>query len=60
MLNNKIIVIGFLGVQTCYLNVDMDEAKRRYCEENDIDEITVESVREFDIKDEFNVYDIWT
>lgn len=56
---NKVIAIGFLGVQTCYLNVDKDEAIRRYCEENEIDDIDGVTVREFEFDDQFEVYDIW-
>jgi len=58
-MKNKVIAIGFLGVQTCYINVDKDEAIRRYCKENDIDEITDEPVKEFEFEDQFEVYDIW-
>lgn len=29
---NKIIEIGYIGLKRCYLNVDEQEAIRRYCE----------------------------
>jgi hypothetical protein len=56
---NKIISIGFLGVQSCYLNVDIEEAKKRYMEENDLEDLEDVTIREFEFVDQFEVYDIW-
>ena len=56
---NKIISIGFLGVQSCYLNIDMDDAKKRYMEENNLEDLEDVTIREFEFVDQFEVYDIW-
>jgi hypothetical protein len=45
---NKIIVIGYIGSKSCYLNIEKEEAIKRYCEVNKI------SIEEFDEK-EFNL-----
>jgi len=56
---NKIVVIGFLGMQSCYLNVDIEEAKKRYMEENPLEDLEDVTIREFEFDDRFEVYDIW-
>ena len=56
---NKIVVIGFLGDQSCYLNVDVEEAKKRYMEENELEDLEGVTTREFEFEDKFEVYDIW-
>jgi len=56
---NKIVVIGFLGIQSCYLNVDIEEAKKRYMEENPLEDLEDVTIREFEFDDRFEVYDIW-
>lgn len=55
---NKIIVIGYLGIKRCYLNITKEEALKRYIDENGHD-FEVEDIEEFEFKDEFSVYDIW-
>ena len=67
---NKLIVIGYLGSKTAYLNVSKEEAIRRYCEnqwdpysnktiEELVDEFDMRLYREFKFEDTFNVYDAW-
>ena len=57
---NKIIHIGFMGLQSCYLNVSKEEAIKRYKKDNDIsDDEQMYDVREFEFDDEFEAYDIW-
>ncbi len=59
---NKIITIGCLGQQTCYMNISMEEAKARYAKvyEMTVEEVTSrESIKIINFDDEFEVYDIW-
>lgn len=51
---NHLIVIGYLGASLAYLNVPMEEARRRYEEEEG--PITGEPITEFEFEDEFSVY----
>jgi hypothetical protein len=57
----KLIVIGFLGYFRVYINMSKAKAIYNYNMENP--EYTMEknnlTVREFDVKDRFSVYDIW-
>ena len=60
---NKIVVIGFIGSKHCYLNVEKEDAIKRYCEVNKIP-IEEFNEKEFNLEiiefdDEFMVYDIW-
>lgn len=56
---NKIISIGVLGNQTCYLNISEEEAITRYCEKNKIvREDFWYAVKSFEFADEFGAYDI--
>jgi plasmid maintenance system antidote protein VapI len=58
---NRIVTIGFLGSQTCYLNVSREEALRRYLEENNFysREEAQCMLREFQFEDSFEVYDVF-
>lgn len=60
---NKLISIGWLGVLKCYLNVDKDEAIKRYCESQKISieefEDSNYNVEEFEFTDTFDAYDVW-
>jgi len=60
---NKLIVIGWIGIKKCYLNIEKEEAIERYMkseemtrEEFDEAELSCDEVK-FD--DEFDAYDIW-
>lgn len=60
-MSNWIVTIGFLGVKRCYLNIDEEEAKRRYkeyenCSDEDLENVDIEIIN-FD--EEFGAYDIW-
>lgn len=58
---NKLTVIGYLGSKSCYLNVPLLEAKRRYLVDNpdsDLDD-GFHSVDQFTFEDEFDAYDAW-
>ena len=63
MKHNTIHCIGFYGDIRCYLNIPLDEAKRRYCKEegyplNELDNPGINCFSlEFD--DEFAVSTIW-
>ena len=56
---NKLISIGFLGIQSCYLNIDIDDAKKRYMTENDLEDLEGVTIREFEFTDQFEAYDVW-
>jgi hypothetical protein len=69
MSKNKIISVGYIGLQKCYLNISEEEAIKRYCKSENCksENITVE---EFDnnsdidsyvieFEDEFECYSIW-
>lgn len=62
-MKNKLICIGFISYQTCYLNIDMDEAISRYCQQEgmSIEEFSESdiSVYEVNFDDEFQAYSIW-
>ena len=67
MPKNKIVVIGYTGGKTCYLNVERSEAIRRYLldtDEGDTPEARQELedsglVKELEFRDEFCVYDAY-
>ena len=60
---NKLVVIGWRGIRTCYLNITLQEAIDRFIK---TEEITLEyfnssevgcEIIEFD--DEFGAYEVW-
>lgn len=53
-------VIGYLGGKTCYLDIPLEEAKRRYekSEETSINGEFID-VKTFEFEDEFWAYDVW-
>lgn len=56
---NKLVVIGWLGSQSCYLNVPREEAERRYRIEWEIEDDGLSlnyKVHEFEFEDEFETY----
>jgi hypothetical protein len=63
-MKHKLIVIGYTGISICYLDVDIEEAIRRYCihdmitrAEFDNTSVPIES---FGFDDEFGTYDAWS
>ena len=62
---NTLIVIGFMGIKKCYLNIPIIEAVKRFCldeeisieyfNENYLDEILI-----FDFDDEFCAYEVYS
>ena len=34
---NTLVIIGYTGSKSCYLNVPKEEALKRYCKEQNID-----------------------
>lgn len=58
---NTLIVIGWLGIKTCYLNVPREEAIARYLKEEDItDEKYIQDlITEFTFTDQFCAYDAY-
>ena len=51
-------VLGCLGIKHAYLDMPLEEARRRYIEvEGDLPE---EWVISFEFDDEFSVYDAWS
>jgi hypothetical protein len=61
-MKNTIISIGFTGLMRCYLNVPLEEAKKRYMKEERISEEEFESsvtIEQIEFTDEFGTYSIW-
>ncbi len=63
-MSNTLIVIGYLGIRRCYLNVEREEAITRYCAyynytRDEFDE-QAENVDEFTFEDEFEAYDAYS
>lgn len=61
---NKIITIGYLGCRKCYLNIEKEEAIKRYCESEELShqeflEDTGLNLQIVEFEDEFECYDIW-
>ncbi len=61
---NKIITIGYLGYNRCYLNITKEDAIERYCKEEKINKEEFEknddiSIYTTEFKDEFGCYEIW-
>ena len=60
-MKNKIILIGWLGIKTAYLNISREEAIARYKQKNPHDEPEKDDlIDEFQFDDEFWVYDAWS
>lgn len=56
---NKLITIGPIGIRVAYLNLSVEDAKKRYLLDNPEfigDKLYVD---EFEFVDEFCVYDAW-
>lgn len=63
-MRNKLIIIGFTGLAIAYLNVDKEEAIKRFCEKEDwtkedFDKFLREDIKEFEFDDEFGCYAAW-
>jgi hypothetical protein len=60
---NKIITIGYLGIQRCYLNISEEEAIKRYCDQDSITREEFDGmgyrIQTINFEDEFECYDIW-
>jgi prefoldin subunit 5 len=60
-MKNKLIVIGWLGMKRCYLNISREEAIERYKKDEEILEeewVEIEEdIKEFQFEDEFYAYD---
>lgn len=54
---NIMIAIGYMGVMSCYQNLTLEEAKRRYTEKGN--EIEGVGITIFGFDDEFSAYDIY-
>lgn len=52
------IAIGFLGHMTCYIDLTLDEAKRRYLAENEEDNLDGIGITVFGFDDEFHSYEV--
>lgn len=70
-MKNKLVVVGWLGVKKCYLNVPREEAIDRYVKSELAGYETPEQIQkmrkdvaamwteEFEFDDEFSAYDAW-
>lgn len=52
-----LVVIGYTGIKRAYLDIPIEEAKRRYEQEQGEDDAPI---RIFSFTDEFGVYDAWS
>ena len=57
IVEHRLIVIGWLGSQTAYLDLSEEEARARYNKENPHD--TDAPVKTLSFKDSFGVYNAW-
>ena len=63
---NKMVSIGYMGIKRCYLNVDKDEAIRRFLESEGLSKDEFETihgsypVQEFEFDSEFGAYEVWS
>jgi hypothetical protein len=48
-----------LGLNVVIFNISLEEAKRRYCESEEVENIDPRLVNEFDFEDEFVAYDVY-
>ena len=61
MLTNKIICVGYLGIKRCYLNVNKEDAVKRYLELLGEEMVgSEEQITEFEFTDEFGAYDVYS
>ena len=62
-MKNKLIVIGWMGIKVCYLNVSKEEAIRRCTESGVMDSDELEEnpdvIKEIEFDDMFYAYDVW-
>ncbi len=56
-MKHKLVILGWRGVRTAYLDISKEEAKRRYRAANPIDECP--EIDTFEFEDQFGVYDAW-
>ena len=63
-MSNRIITIGYIGLKKCYLNINEEDAIKKYCVseqitkenfDNNVD-ISIDSI---EFENEFECYDIW-
>lgn len=60
MMKHKLIVIGYLGLKRCYLDVPREAAIERWKRATGYQYILESSnIVEIDFNDEFGTYDVW-
>lgn len=61
-MQNTLILIGFIGMKKCYLNITKEEAIERYCAYMSLDvaAFNEDSVEVIEFDDEFEAYDVWS
>lgn len=52
-------IIGWIGGRRCYLDISIDEAKRRYYESVEDEIIDDGYINTITFEDEFVAYDVW-
>lgn len=55
---HTLIVIGWLGIKRCYLDISKAEAIRLYTETEE-EVPTPDQIREFTFHQQFSAYDVW-
>lgn len=59
MADNKMVVVGGMGSYICFLNVEKEEAIRRYLEYYGLPEDSLKyTTYDFEFGDSFRVYDV--
>ena len=58
MMKHKLIVIGYLGLKRCYLDMSREEAIDRWQKMTGYQ--FAPNVSEIEFDDEFGAYDLWT
>lgn len=60
MADNKMVVVGGMGSWICFLNIEKEEAIRRYKEYYGLPEDSLKyTSHEFEFGDSFWAYDVW-
>lgn len=61
-MKNTLVVIGYLSMMRCYLNVTKKDAIERYLRTHELDELLqhdYDNIEIIEFDDEFCAYDVW-
>lgn len=57
---NRLVVIGWIGCRTAYLNIDRDEAIKKYLADHQESNLDGTPVEEIQFESEFGTYEVWS